>query len=124
MTTEERLQEAEADLDVLIHRALCAIPTLRRAVEDVTDWRKDIRKELCENLEKATNKAHENQSKRRRSPCPINAPLKPRDADVVEDFIHRGHRAQLAVDEILAHEAAKPENEGKDELDQTSKPQD
>lgn len=65
MTTAELLTEAETDLETLIHRAECALPTLRRAVEDVTDWRKDIRKELLSNLEQALQRARQNQSKRR-----------------------------------------------------------
>jgi len=109
MTTDERLTEAEADLEQLVHRAMCAIPTLKRAVEDVTDWRRDIRKELVENLEKATNQAHANQIQRRR-------------LREIEDFVGRGRKAQEVVDGIIADHAAKPESEGKSEPDPLSRP--
>ena len=65
MTTEEKLQQAETDLDALIHRAHSVLPTLRHAVADVTDWRKDIRKTLLENLENAVTQARENQTRRK-----------------------------------------------------------
>jgi hypothetical protein len=66
MTTAEKLLEAEGDLDTLIHRSLLVLPTLRHAVADVTDWRKDIRKTLLENLEVAVEQAREHQIRRRR----------------------------------------------------------
>jgi hypothetical protein len=72
MTTQERLAQAEADLDTLIHRAQCTLPTLRRLAEDVGDWRKDIRAELYANLLKATEDARANQSKRRSEPSQMS----------------------------------------------------
>jgi hypothetical protein len=67
MTTEQRLLEAEHDLDYLINRASNALPTLRRVADDVSDWRHDIRTTLCANLQKAVDDARTNQARRRRN---------------------------------------------------------
>jgi hypothetical protein len=66
MTTEERLLEAEQDLQMLLDRSSNALPTLRRVTEDSTDWRKDIRATLYDELRKAVDQARERQAKRRR----------------------------------------------------------
>jgi len=105
MTTNERLAEAETDLEHLVQRCLNALPTLRRAVEDVTDWRHDIRKELCDQLEKATHRAHENQLNRRR--LPANAPLH------IQDMLH-----DVMVGDH-PHETPQPESETKNGHTQT-----
>jgi hypothetical protein len=65
MTTEQRLLEAEQDLQTLLDRSSNALPTLKRVAEDATDWRHDIRTDLYANLQKAVDEARERQAKRR-----------------------------------------------------------
>ena len=65
MTTEEKLLEAEGDLERLVTRATNCLPTLKRAIEDARgDWNRDVRTQLTENLERAIDQAKENQLKR------------------------------------------------------------
>jgi hypothetical protein len=64
MSTEEKLQQAEADLETLIARSHNALPTLVRLAEDQQDWRKDIYAELVNNLMKAIDTARSNKARR------------------------------------------------------------
>jgi hypothetical protein len=66
MTVEEKLQQAESDLEKLITRATNALPTLKRMADDAeNNWRKDITSELYINLADAISDARANQLRRR-----------------------------------------------------------
>jgi hypothetical protein len=88
MTTEERLLEAETDLEALIVRASNAMPTLRRIAEDASDWRKDIRSELSSNLQKAIDTARTNQARRRcKWPVVIEDRKTPEDVSIEHNIV-------------------------------------
>lgn len=64
MTTDQKLLQAEQDLDQLVVRAQSVVPTIARLVEDAPDWRKDIRQTLLENLVAAIETALKHQKER------------------------------------------------------------
>jgi len=67
VTAEEKLLEAESDLEKLLTRATNCLPTMKRAIEDARgDWNRDVRTQLTENLEKAIDQGRENQLKRKK----------------------------------------------------------
>lgn len=63
------LMQAEADVENLILRAEQALPVLLRCVEDVEDWRKDIRATILKNLTETieTVKGHQQERKAHRT---------------------------------------------------------
>jgi hypothetical protein len=67
MSIEEKLAQAEADLQSLIHRARNALPTLFYIIEDTRDWRRDVRATIHRNLLDAVEEAEHHQIKRKRN---------------------------------------------------------